>query len=149
MKKTVAIGVVALAASWSLPHAALAQNREHQQMTADVRMLQEQTQQLALTLAAGWPLARSIWLSLTDASLAGSAPARQARWLSFAGFPGQPLLILHPQPPPAMKRSLFIGTLPLLGLLAGQRDEGAAVCFVTHDLPFAAALADRTVELGG
>src|SRR5690348_12580099 len=28
---------------------------------------------LALTLAAGWPLARSIWLSLTDASLAGIA----------------------------------------------------------------------------
>lgn len=30
----------------------LAQNREHQQMTADVRMLQEQTQQLAIALAA-------------------------------------------------------------------------------------------------
>ena len=30
---------------------------------------------LALTLAAGWPLARSIWLSLTDASLAGAEPA--------------------------------------------------------------------------
>jgi trehalose/maltose transport system permease protein len=28
---------------------------------------------LALTLAAGWPLARSVWLSLTDASLAGMA----------------------------------------------------------------------------
>ena len=31
---------------------ASAQNREHQQMTADLRMLQEQTQQLAITLAA-------------------------------------------------------------------------------------------------
>ena len=29
-----------------------AQNREHQQLAAEVRMLQEQTQQLALTLAA-------------------------------------------------------------------------------------------------
>jgi energy-coupling factor transporter ATP-binding protein EcfA2 len=36
----------------------------------------------------------------------------------------------------------------LLDLLARQRDGGAAVCFVTHDLPFAAALADRTLELG-
>ena len=34
------------------PAAAGAQNREHQQMAADVRMLQEQAQQLALTLAA-------------------------------------------------------------------------------------------------
>src|SRR5215217_3203981 len=30
---------------------AVAQNREHQQMSAELRMLQEQTQQLALTLA--------------------------------------------------------------------------------------------------
>ncbi|MGZ6372741.1 MAG: ATP-binding cassette domain-containing protein, partial [Candidatus Limnocylindria bacterium] len=36
----------------------------------------------------------------------------------------------------------------LLELLAGQRDDGAAVCFVTHDLAFAGALADRTLELG-
>jgi trehalose/maltose transport system permease protein len=35
---------------------------------------------LALTLAAGWPLARSLWLSLTDASLAGTDPA------SFVGL---------------------------------------------------------------
>ncbi len=36
----------------------------------------------------------------------------------------------------------------LLDLLAALRDEGRAVCVVTHDLPFAALLADRTVELG-
>jgi energy-coupling factor transport system ATP-binding protein len=35
----------------------------------------------------------------------------------------------------------------LLGLLAAQRDAGAAVCFVTHDAAFADALADRTVSL--
>jgi energy-coupling factor transporter ATP-binding protein EcfA2 len=35
----------------------------------------------------------------------------------------------------------------LLDLLSQQRDEGTAICFVTHDLPFAAALADRTLEL--
>jgi energy-coupling factor transport system ATP-binding protein len=36
----------------------------------------------------------------------------------------------------------------LLDLLAALRDEGRAVCVVTHDLPFAALLADRTLELG-
>ena len=35
-----------------MPTPAEAQNREHQQMTADVRMLQEQTQQLAIALAS-------------------------------------------------------------------------------------------------
>ena len=42
--------VVALAAS--LPAAVLAQSRAERQMMADIRMLQEQTQQLAITLAA-------------------------------------------------------------------------------------------------
>jgi len=35
----------------------------------------------------------------------------------------------------------------LLDLLAALRDAGTAVCFVTHDAPFAAALADRTLRL--
>ena len=35
----------------------------------------------------------------------------------------------------------------LLALLAGVRDGGRAVCFVTHDREFAGALADRTVRL--
>ena len=37
----------------------------------------------------------------------------------------------------------------LLDLLAGLRDQGATVCFVTHDAPFAQALADRTIRLAG
>ena len=36
----------------------------------------------------------------------------------------------------------------LLDLLASLRDEGGAICFVTHDIPFADALADRTLRLG-
>jgi tol-pal system protein YbgF len=43
---------IALVALLLLPVSAAAQNREHQQLAADVRMLQEQAQQLALTLAA-------------------------------------------------------------------------------------------------
>jgi energy-coupling factor transport system ATP-binding protein len=35
----------------------------------------------------------------------------------------------------------------LLALLADLRNEGTAVCFVTHDAPFAEALADRTLRL--
>jgi energy-coupling factor transport system ATP-binding protein len=35
----------------------------------------------------------------------------------------------------------------LLALLAALRDDGRAVCFVTHDRDFASALADRTLRL--
>src|SRR5688572_6177929 len=45
LRSTLAIAVL----STAVP--AVAQNREHQQMSAELRMLQEQTQQLALTLA--------------------------------------------------------------------------------------------------
>ena len=49
MTKTLSIALVALFwPAWP----AVAQNREHQQMAAELRMLQEQTQQLAITLAA-------------------------------------------------------------------------------------------------
>jgi tol-pal system protein YbgF len=45
VRSTLALAVLAAAVP------AVAQNREHQQMSAELRMLQEQTQQLALTLA--------------------------------------------------------------------------------------------------
>src|SRR5262245_54584620 len=49
-KTTAALAVSCLALA--IPAGALAQNREHQQMAAELRMLQEQQQQLALTLAS-------------------------------------------------------------------------------------------------
>ena len=52
MQKTTSCALAALFASLLMPAPAAAQNREHQQMTADLRMLQEQTQQLAITIAA-------------------------------------------------------------------------------------------------
>jgi energy-coupling factor transport system ATP-binding protein len=35
----------------------------------------------------------------------------------------------------------------LLHLLAGLRDGGRGICFVSHDRPFVQALADRTLSL--
>ncbi|HKE87139.1 MAG TPA: tol-pal system protein YbgF [Vicinamibacterales bacterium] len=51
MQKTITVFAVALILSALGAVPAGAQNREHQQMTAELRMLQEQTQQLALSLA--------------------------------------------------------------------------------------------------
>lgn len=47
-----ALAALALPLSLSVASPAAAQNREHQQMAAELRMLQEQSQQLAITLAA-------------------------------------------------------------------------------------------------
>ena len=65
---------------------ASAQNREHQQMTADVRMLQEQTQQLAITLAA-------LNQALSDSIKALNARLDQANESTRKGFADQKLTI--------------------------------------------------------
>jgi tol-pal system protein YbgF len=52
MQKIISCALATLLTFVSVPSPASAQNREHQQMAADARMLQEQTQQLAITLAA-------------------------------------------------------------------------------------------------
>lgn len=52
MHKTTVIAVSVLVLAVSAPPPALGQNREHQQMAAELRILQEQTQQLAIALAA-------------------------------------------------------------------------------------------------
>lgn len=52
MKRMLSIVLAGPLVAMLMPTPAAAQNREHQQMTADVRMLQEQTQQLAIALAS-------------------------------------------------------------------------------------------------
>jgi tol-pal system protein YbgF len=52
MNKILSIGALALAGWMAAAPSATAQNREHQQLAADSRMLQEQTQQLANALTA-------------------------------------------------------------------------------------------------
>ena len=63
-----------------------AQNREHQQMAADFRMLQEQTQQLAITLAA-------LNQSLAESIKALNARLDQANDATRKGFADQKLTI--------------------------------------------------------
>jgi tol-pal system protein YbgF len=52
VKKLFSICAVALAGWVAVATPAVAQNREHQQLAAEARMLQEQTQQLAIAIAA-------------------------------------------------------------------------------------------------
>jgi energy-coupling factor transporter ATP-binding protein EcfA2 len=69
----------------------------------------------------------------------------EKRRLSVAtALVGQPRVLILDEPTFGQDRRTAV---ELLDLLSAQRDEGSAVCFVTHDLPFAAALADRTLEL--
>jgi tol-pal system protein YbgF len=82
MKHITLLALVLLLAA----HPAAAQNREHQQMTADVRMLQEQTQQLAITLAA-------FNQALTESIRALNARLDQASDATRKGFADQKITI--------------------------------------------------------
>jgi tol-pal system protein YbgF len=81
MQRTITAAAGLLLFAWAAVPAG-AQNREHQQMTAELRMLQEQTQQLALTLAQITEAIRAL-----NARLDGSDQAAQKR------FADQELLI--------------------------------------------------------
>jgi tol-pal system protein YbgF len=85
MKKNFPLALVLLL-TLMMTMPASAQNREHQQMTADVRMLQEQTQQLAITLAA-------INQALSDSIKALNARLDQANEATRKGFADQKLTI--------------------------------------------------------
>jgi tol-pal system protein YbgF len=84
MTKRIALALPAVLLYVASP--AAAQNREHQQMAAELRMLQEQTQQLAITLAAvNQALAESV--KLLNARMEEDANALRK------GFADQKLLI--------------------------------------------------------
>ena len=86
MKKVTAFAMTALLAG--LAPSASAQNREHQQMTADVRMLQEQTQILTTALAA-------LNQSLLESLKALNARLDQASDADRKAFADQKLLIAN------------------------------------------------------
>src|SRR5918996_6150171 len=85
MKKISSLALILLLSSM-MTTPADAQNREHQQMTADVRMLQEQTQQLAITLAA-------INQAFTESIKALNTRLDQANEATRKGFADQKLTI--------------------------------------------------------
>lgn len=86
MKQALVLGVIALLAQAASPSRAMAQNREHQQMTADLRMMQEQAQQLAITIAA-------LNQALAESLKALNARLDQASDATRKGFADQKLLI--------------------------------------------------------
>jgi len=86
MKQALVLGVIALLAQAASPSRVLAQNREHQQMTADLRMMQEQAQQLAITIAA-------LNQALAESLKAINARLDQASDATRKGFADQKLLI--------------------------------------------------------
>jgi tol-pal system protein YbgF len=86
MKKTMAGAATIALLCGTLPSPAAAQNREHQQMTADLRMMQEQAQQLAITIAA-------LNQALSESLKALNARLDQAGDATRKGFADQKLLI--------------------------------------------------------
>jgi energy-coupling factor transport system ATP-binding protein len=142
---------------WRLPAHRLArfigsvfQDPEHQFLMGTVR------EELMLTppqeRASAGEASRKAWDLMERLHLAALAEANpfslsggEKRRLSVAtALVGEPSVLILDEPTFGQDRRTAV---ELLDLLARQRDEGAAVCFVTHDLPFAAALADRTLEL--
>ena len=88
MKTRTSLALVALLSGLASP--AAAQNREHQQMAAELRILQEQTQQLAITLAA---LNQTLNQALTESVKALNARLDQANDATRKSFADQKLLL--------------------------------------------------------
>jgi tol-pal system protein YbgF len=86
MNKLFSIGAVAVAAWTAAAAPVVAQNREHQQLTAEARMLQEQTQQLAIAVA-------QLAESLNQAVKAINTRIDDANNASRKGFADQKLII--------------------------------------------------------
>jgi tol-pal system protein YbgF len=86
MKTTLTLAFIVAKLVVAAPREAAAQNREHQQIAADIRMLHEQTQQLAITLAA-------LTEALTEALASMNARLDQAADATLKGFADQRLII--------------------------------------------------------
>jgi len=143
---------------WRLPADRLAasigsvfQDPEHQFLTGSVRdelMLGPLQRQSSVAEAAS--RADELMTRLRLGALAEANPftlsGGEKRRLSVAtALAASPRVLILDEPTFGQDRRTAV---ELLDLLARQREEGGAICFVTHDLPFAAALADRALELG-
>lgn len=142
---------------WRLPADRLAriigsvfQDPEHQFLMRSVREeLTLAPLQKRVSAADASRKAAELMERLQLASLAEANPftlsGGEKRRLSVAtALVGEPSVLILDEPTFGQDRRTAV---ELLDLLSRQRDGGTAICFVTHDLPFTAALADRTLEL--
>lgn len=127
------------------------QDPEHQFLTGSVREeLSVGPMREGASAADAARRAEALMERLHLAPLAEANPftlsGGEKRRLSVAtALTGEPRVLVLDEPTFGQDRRTAV---ELLDLLARQRDEGSAICFVTHDAAFAGALADRTLELG-
>lgn len=143
---------------WRWPARALAkrigsvfQDPEHQFLTA--RVIDELTLapvRAGVPPAAARQRAEALLARLHLDALAGANPftlsGGEKRRLSVAtALVVEPSVLILDEPTFGQDRRTAVELLTLLGAL---RDAGMAICLVTHDAPFATALADRALRLG-
>ncbi|MEP6807070.1 MAG: ABC transporter ATP-binding protein [Chloroflexota bacterium] len=128
------------------------QDPEHQFLTE--RVVDELTlapRRAGLSAAVARDRADALLVRLHLVALAEANPftlsGGEKRRLSVAtALAGEPSVLILDEPTFGQDRRTAV---ELLDLLADLRDGGTAICFVTHDTPFADALSDRTVRLPG
>ena len=128
------------------------QDPEHQFLTR--RVVDELTfgpLRAGLSVVAARERADSLMARLHLEALAEANPftlsGGEKRRLSVAtALAAEPSVLILDEPTFGQDRRTAV---ELLDLLARLRDAGTAICFVTHDAPFAEALADRTIRLAG
>jgi energy-coupling factor transport system ATP-binding protein len=128
------------------------QDPEHQFLTSSVRdELQLGPMRAGLDRSAVRGRADELLERLRLSHLARANPftlsGGEKRRLSVGtALSGAPRLLVLDEPTFGQDRGTW---LELLHLLAGLRDAGRGLCFVSHDRPFVSALADRTLQLAG
>ncbi|MDP9243551.1 MAG: ATP-binding cassette domain-containing protein, partial [Chloroflexota bacterium] len=142
---------------WRLPARRLAQfigsvfqDPEHQFLMGSVRdeltlaPLQDRVSADETSRKAAVLMERLHLTALAEANPFTLSGGEKRRLSVATALVGEPRVLILDEPTFGQDRRTAV---ELLDMLSRQRDEGSAVCFVTHDLPFAAALADRTLEL--
>lgn len=141
---------------WRLPARRLArrigsvfQDPEHQFLTGSVReeltlVARRQGAGAVESGAAADLMERLHLTALADANPFTLSGGEKRRLSVATALVTEPSILVLDEPTFGQDRRTAV---ELLDLLSRQRDEGTAVCFVTHDLPFASALADRTLTM--
>jgi energy-coupling factor transport system ATP-binding protein len=135
--------------TWRLPAHRLArfigsvfQDPEHQFLAGSVRG--ELTLDPGASRKAAELMERLHLSALAEANPFTLSGGEKRRLSVATALVGEPSILILDEPTFGQDRRTAV---ELLDLLSRQRDQGTAICFVTHDLPFASALADRTLEL--